>query len=55
MRSIVKWLSRCYWKIVDSGCRYLTLSEWNTILRENLIESLTGEGIVRYVMFVIKP
>lgn len=47
-------ISRCYWKIVDSGYRYPTLLEWKNILgADDIIECLTGQGIVRYAMFVV--
>ncbi|HGE70321.1 TPA: class I SAM-dependent methyltransferase [Candidatus Poribacteria bacterium] len=51
---ILKLISRLYWKIEDHGYYYGSEKDWAEIIGEGIIETILGEGFVRYVMFIKK-
>jgi ubiquinone/menaquinone biosynthesis C-methylase UbiE len=51
----LRYLSNLYWKIVDGGYHYRSLSDWKSKFDMDVIEEIEGTGLVRYGMCLFKP
>jgi hypothetical protein len=43
-----------YWKAVDGGMHYKSLSEWKTLFGERVVAEIKGRGLVRYGMCIFE-
>jgi len=50
---ILGFLSRTYWKVVDSGYVYRSAPEWRKYLEPDIVDSIEGEGFVRYILLIV--
>jgi ubiquinone/menaquinone biosynthesis C-methylase UbiE len=53
-RQPLKALSNLYWKTVDGGHGYKSLSEWKQLFGHRVVDEIKGCGLVRYGMCVFQ-